>query len=233
METCIYFVEKPEFLSREGPRPPVSPPEGARLLLRGGGFTAAGRWRAPAPQPGAAGLILDDRFLPDRRGAAAALRALEDWPGLLVLDLERRPGPAAAELTELLARLPGPERIALPPVWDSLPHGALLLGPRRDALPLPGLPRARENALPCLADGPPLRHLARPGGAWRYWAGALPEAGLPCPGAGCLQRRLPDGSVLLWDTKKTLTARCRAAGVCWILFREDWDPLPEGGREEL
>lgn len=226
METCIYFVEKPEFLQSGRDRHAASRPSGARLLLRGAGFTAAGHWRAPPPLP-AAGLIVDDRFLPDRRGAAAALRALGDWPGLIVLDLERRPGPSTAVLGDTLARLPGPERIVLPPVWDFLPHGALLMGPRTAGLPLPQLPESPREALPCLADGPPLRHLARPGGPWVCWAGPLPEKGLPCPGPGCLQSRLPDGAVLLWDTKKTLTARCRAAGVPWIVFREDWDALPD------
>ena len=227
METCIYFVEKTAFLQSGAARYADSRPVGVRLLLRGGGFTAAGHWRAPPLLPEAAGLIVDDRWLPDRQGAAAALRALEAWPGLIVLDLERRPGAAATTLEALLARLPEPERIVLPPVWEALPHGALLIGPRNSGLPLPGLPEAGMKALPCLADGPPLRHSARPGRPWAYWAGALPEAGLPCPGPGCLQKRLPDGAVLLWDTKKTLSARCRAAGVPWIVFREDWDALPD------
>ena len=225
METCIYFVEKPEFLRSDGGEAAASRPRGARLLLRGGGFTPAGGWRAPPPLPEAAGLILDDRFLPDRQGAAAALRALENRAGLLVLDLEREPGPESAGLEALLARLPGPERVVVPEPWVHLPHGALLAAPQRRGLPLPCL-TGKEDA-PRLADGPPLRHRARPGGVWTLWTGPLPETGFPCPGPGCLQRRLPDGSVLLWDSKQTLCARCRAAGVPWVLFREDWDRLPQ------
>lgn len=247
MKNCIYFVEKPEFslspaAEASGPASAAArrPPESA-LLVRGYGFTPEGFWR-PQPLPaGAAGLLLDDRFLPNRQGQELCLQALSAWDGLILLDLERRPGPGTAALAEALARLGRPERIVLPPAWARLPHGALLLGPSEHGLALPD-PVARRpgvwppyaeaqaggtgGTLPCLLDSPPLRHRAFPGGPWESWEGPLPEAGFPCPGPGCLHRRLPDGSVLLWDTKRTLAARCRAAGSPCLVFREDWDALP-------
>ena len=131
MKNCIYFVEKPEFsrnpaAEASGPASAAArrPPESA-LLVRGYGFTPEGFWR-PQPLPaGAAGLLLDDRFLPNRQGRELCLQALSAWDGLILLDLERRPGPGTAALAEALARLGRPERIVLPPAWAKLPHGFL------------------------------------------------------------------------------------------------------------
>ena len=230
MKTCIYFVEKPGF--------PASAPElppGAARLVRGWGFTPEGRWR-PLPLPtGAAGLLLDDRFPPSDRGAAEALRALDAWEGLILLDLERPPGPGTAALAELIRQLAG-HRPVLPPAWADLPHAAVLIGPRIGGDFPRWLAQQRRRDPAVVLDALPLRHAAQPrsgtqaalsppGTGWRPRAGPLPGSGFPCPGAGCLHRRLPDGSVLLWDTRETLTQRCRAAGVPCLVFREDWERL--------
>ncbi|MBQ1679138.1 MAG: hypothetical protein II062_06385 [Oscillospiraceae bacterium] len=230
MKTCIYFVEKPGFPASAAELPP-----GAERLVRGWGFTPEGRWR-PLPLPaGAAGLLLDDRFPPSDRGAAEALRALDAWEGLILLDLERPPGPGTAALAELIRQLAGHGPV-LPSAWAALPHGAVLIGPRIGGDFPRWLAQQRRHCPAVVLDALPLRHAAQPrsgaraalsppGTGWRPWTGPLPGSGFPCPGAGCLHRRLPDGSVLLWDTKETLTQRCRAAGVPCLVFREDWERL--------
>jgi hypothetical protein len=203
MEFSIYFGENEE------------------KLAAGCGFTEAGLWRNFSLSE-ETGIILDDRFLPDRRGLAAARRALADWEGLLICDFERSPAPLPAELVKALAGA----QVVLPPAWADLPHAAVLIGPWTGEVPFPRwleAQRARYGAV--VLDGLPLRAAAAPGRAREPWPGPLPETGFPCPGLGCLHRRLEDGRVVFWDTRETLAARICAAGVPVIVFSEDWDKL--------
>ena len=167
----------------------------------------------------AAGLIVDDRFLPDRRGLAAARQALGGWRGLLIFDFERPPSPLAAELVRALS---GARRV-LPPAWAELPHAAVLVGPwpGRPAFPR-WLEARRARYGEVILDAAPLRAVAAPGGPWKPWPAPLPDEGFPCPALGCLHRRLPDGRLLFWDTKETLRTRLRSAGVPAIVFSADW-----------
>lgn len=234
MKTCIYFVEKPGAPDLP-PRSAAEAAQKAERLVRGYGFTPKGRWR-PLPLPaGAAGLLLDDRFPPSRQGLETALRTLAAWDGLILLDLERPPGPGTGTLAELIRQLDGRGAI-LPSAWAAQPHGAVLIGPQSGGGFARWLEEQRRRYANVVLDALPLRYSAQPrsgaqaalpppGAGWRLWTGPLPGAGFPCPGAGCLQRRLADGSVLLWDTKETLAARCRKAGVPCLVFREDWEQL--------
>ena len=220
MKTCIYFVEKPGFPASASYGPP-----GAERLVRGYGFTPDGSWRPLALPAHAAGLLIDDRFLPSRPGLDAALRSLADWKGMILLDLERLPGQGSDALTELIRRLAGREPV-LPAAWASLPHGAVLAGPRQNRADFMGWlagQKCRYGSV--VLDALPLRCFAPPGQGWQPWTESLPLTGFPCLGVGCLHCRLADGSVLLWDTKETLTERCRSAGVPCLVFREDWERL--------
>ena len=194
--------------------------EREEALAGGFGFTAAGAWRGGALPAGAAGLILDDRFLPDRQGLAAARQALAGWRGLLILDFERPPSPLLSELARSLAGA----RTVLPPAWAELPHEAVLIGPwpGRPAFPL-WLEGQRARYGEGILDAAPLRASAVPGGPLEPWAGPVPESGFACPGLGCLHRRLPEGRIVFWDTRETLTARLRAAKVPAIVFSADWE----------
>ena len=211
MRKCVYFVKQCK-----------NDPPGPRLAA-GYGFQRDGAWRQiPLPED-AEGLLLDDRFAPSRQGLEAAAAALAAWEGFLVLDFERPPGPWAGALA---ARLPA-RRLICPPELAELPHAAVLVGPWLGggsfARWLETL-RRRWGAL--LLDGAHLRRRLRPGCPGADWEGPLPDSGFPCPAALCLHRRLPDGSLLLWDTKETLTARHGAAGVPVVLFQSDWNALP-------
>ena len=199
--------------------------ESRESLAGGFGFTREGLWRGGVLPGEAAGLLIDDRNPPSVRGAEAAGRALRDWSGWIVLDLERPPGPGAERLAQALAG----KRTAVPPALAGLPHGAVLAGPWTGAGSFARWLGAQQDRYgPLVLDALPLRVRGRPGEGWAPWTGPLPETGYPCPGAGCLQGRLADGSVLLWDTRETLAERCRAAGVAAVVFGADWEGL--GGR---
>lgn len=194
---------------------------GGAALIPGFGFTEGGLWRARPVPAGTAGLIVDDRFPPDRRGLAAARQALAERKELLIFDFERPPSPLLAELLRAL----GGKRAVLPPAWAALPHAAVLIGPWTGERPFPRWLEAQRNCYGrVILDGAPLRAAAAPGGPRRLWEGPLPEQGFPCPGLGCLHRRLEDGTVLFWDTAQTLSARLAAAEVPAVVFRADWDP---------
>lgn len=189
----------------------------------GYGFTAEGRWR-PIPLPRGAGLAVDDRFLPGPEGLREAVAALGRWKGWILWDFERPPAPA---LSRLLETLQGVEA-AVPPTYAGLPHSRVLIGPY-----VPGSSFGRWLAAqkarygPVLLDGAPIRHRAFPGRPPEYYPDPLPETGFPCPGAGCLHRRQKDGAVLYWDTCRTVSARCEAAGVPVIAAAADWNALGE------
>ena len=194
-------------------------------LSVGHGFTAEGLWRNKPLPTDRAGLVIDDRFLPNRSGMLAALRALEAWNGIVVLDLER---PRCALLAELVKSLPD-KRLVLMPSYADLPHTAVLVGPWRGER---GFSRwlsiQRERFDHVVLDAVPLRIQVRPGGFRGPWTKLLPERGYPCFGLDCLHCRLPDGSILFWDTRQTLRARLEKAGIPVILFRTDWDAIPDG-----
>ena len=225
MKNCIYFAERAEFSRAGGEGPGRELPAGALRLAVGYGFTAEGGWRRlPLPADGTA-LALDDRWLPDRRGLAAAAAALASWTGPILLDLERPPSPAAARLIDALAG----KALTVPAAYAALPHAAVLTGPWRGVGALrPWLEPALRRYGVLWLDALPLRCRQRPGRPREPWSGPLPREGFPCQGPGCLHRRLRDGSVLFWDTKETLAARCAAAGVPCIVFRSDWEALPAG-----
>ena len=168
--------------------------------------------------------MVDDRFLPDRRGAEAARRALGRWKGLVICDFEGAPSPLLSELVKALAGA----RVVLPPAWAALPHAAVLVGPWTGELPFSRwLENQRARYGEIVLDGLPLRAAAAPGGPREPWPGSLPAMGFPCPGLGSLHRRLPDGRVLFWDTRETVKARICAAGIPVIVFSEDWERLRE------
>ncbi len=223
MKTCVYFAENRK-IPASGGRPPAPPPETAGKLRLGYGFTAAGLWRElPLPEPGA-GLVADDRFLPNSRGLEAARRVLEAWDGLILLDLERPPQPG---LAGLIRDLEG-KRLILPPAYGALPHAGVLVGPWRGDRPfLRWLEACRARWGTLFLDAAPLRCRARPGSPLLPWEGALPEEGFPCPGLGCLHRRLEDGSVLFWDSRRSLMERLEPTGVPAVVLASEWQALPE------
>lgn len=216
MKNCIYFVSE----SAQGAQGP--------LLRRGYGFQRDGSWRSVALPENAAGLVLDDAFLPDRRGLDAALRCLRAWDGLIVLDFER---PCAAALTQLAAALAGKE-VVVPASYAACPHSRILIGPWSGCGSfLQWLERLQTHYGAVALDGAPLRFRVQPGGRRALWRAPLPASGFPCHSAGCLHRRLADGSILFWDTLQTLTERSASAGVPVLLFQEDWNALasPQDG----
>ena len=211
MKKCTFYVNSPGASAR------------TPVLAAGCGFRQDGAWRGQ-PLPEAAGLLVDDRFLPDRRGLAAALRSLAQWQGLLVFDFER---PRHPLLAELIAGL-GEKELAVPPAYGELPHTAVLVGP------WPGggsfdvwISACRERYGALILDGAPLRCRAAPGCAWTPWEGPLPAQGFFCRGLGAMHRRMEDGAILFWDTRETLTDRYRQGELPVILFLEDWERLPE------
>ncbi|MBO4212083.1 MAG: hypothetical protein J5878_05460 [Oscillospiraceae bacterium] len=211
MKKYLYFLKASE-----------TPPDCPRLQ-RAYGFRPDGSWCGlPLPRD-AAGLVLEDRCLPSPGGLAAALKALSGWEGLLLLDFERPPTPLLIRLAQDLAG----RTLIVPPSYAAWPHRAILVGP------WPGygcfqtwLQRQQARWGSMVLDAAPIRLRASPGGGRpMFWRGSLPQSGFPCPGAGCLHRRLEDGSVLFWDTAQTLTERCRDAGVPALVFSEDWAAL--------
>lgn len=218
MKNCMYFVNYT--------KKAVTAP----LLEAGYGFRPDGGWRQKPLPDGADGILIDDRCLPSRRGTEAALAALAQWSGTILLDFERPPVP---ELLALVRSLPC-GRLVCPPCLAELPHAAVLTGPwpgNGGFLRWLAQQQARFGAV--VLDAVPLRRRARPGCAREPLEAPPPERGFFCPGALCLHRRLADGSLLFWDTKQSLTARCRAAGVPCVVFEQDWYALPSGAPEEL
>ena len=212
MKNCVYYAENEKI------------PEAGASLKTGYGFTPEGFWRDRSLPTEEAGILIDDRFLPCKAGLAAARRALEDWHGLVVLDFER---PRIASLAEL-ARGLADKNPVLSPAYGDLPHGAILVGPwqgERDFFRWLSCQQKRFGEI--VLDACPLRTRCCPGGRGSPWTGALPQRSHPCAGLGCLHCRLPDGSILFWDTKQTLTARLERTNVPLILFRSDWDLLPD------
>ncbi len=212
MKKCIYFV------SNSG-----ACPEEPRLR-RGYGFLRDGGWR-PAELPlDAEGVIVDDAFLPSQRGLDEAIRFLNAWNGVILLDFERA---GASRLSQLAAALAGKE-VVVPPAYAACPHSAILIGPwsgRGAFSRWLHACQARYGAV--VLDGAPLRTLMRPGGGCALWCAPLPDSGFPCAGALCLHRRNADGSVLFWDTKQTLTVRSDSAEVPVVVFQEDWSALTQ------
>lgn len=212
MKKCVYFAENQK-----------NQDEGM-ILNPGYGFTANGSWRDRALPAKGEGLILDDRYLPSRNGIADAFRVLKAWNGLIVLDFER---PCAVLLSELIHGLSG-KTVVLPPAYGRLPHEAVLLGPWLGERPFSQWLLAGKNRYgDVVLDAFPLRIQCFPGGHRRLWNRALPDVGYYCPGLGCFHRRLPDGSILFWDSRKTLLDRLVGVTVPRILFNADWDALPE------
>ncbi len=208
MKTCIYFAGNSE-LSVTGP-----------TLSLGWGFSETGL-RHPAPPPGCAGIVLDDRRLPDRCLLDRAEAALRAQGGTVVCDFERPPDPV---LEALLTRLRDLE-LAVPAQYAALPHAAVLTGPYRPDLPFRRwLEAQRAKYGPILLDGAPIRHRVRPGCPPEAWTGPVPEEGRFNPGAGCLTGR-QDGAFLFWDSRETLRPRCEAAGVPVILLWQEWEEL--------
>ena len=191
-------------------------------MALGFGFTERGLWRRKPLPEGAAGLVLDDRYLPCRQGLEEARQVLAAWSGALVLDFEQPPAPL---LTELQEHLEG-RMLSVPPAYGAGPHSAVLAGPWQ-----PGrdfhrwLEEQRKRWGPLLLDGAPIRCVCKPGSVPIPWAGDLPEEGFPC-GSGCLHRRMADGSLLFWDTRDTLLRRAENAGTPVLIFRRDWEALP-------
>lgn len=210
MKNCIYFVENS---SGGGRRPALRP---------GFGFREDGSWRGRPLPAEADGVLVDDRYLPDRRGLETALRILGDWRGPIVLDLER---PFSPLLGRLVQALSGADAV-VPPAYAGLSNAPVLVGP------WPGggsfaawMDRQRARYGAAVLDAAPLYCRAVPGGPWEGRTGPVPERGFPCPGAGCLHRRDRDGALWFWDTQETLAARCAAAGVPCIVFAADWEAL--------
>lgn len=213
MKTCIYFAENLRNC-RE-----------AASFVPGFGFSADGLWRSVPLPSRADGILIDDRRLPNRLGLAAAIRALREFEGVIVLDFERRRVPALAELTNGLRG----KRLVIPPAYADLPHEAILIGPWQGESGLSHwLSCQREKYGSVMLDALPLCLQCYPGGRRKQWRHAVPESGFFNPALSCLHRRLCDGSILLWDTRQTLHARLEQACVPAILFRSDWEALPEG-----
>ena len=213
MKNCVYFAENQKI-----------PDEGVNLVP-GYGFTPDGHWRDRFLPGEESGLILDDRSLPNQSGIALAYRALEAWRGLLVLDFER---PVSVLLSELVNALSG-KRLILPPAYAGHPHEAVLIGPwQGDSSFAQWIINRKKRFGMVVLDAAPLCVQCFPGGQRRPWNKALPDVGYPCSALGCLHRRLPDGSILFWDSRQTLSARLDAADVPRIQFRVDWETLPDG-----
>lgn len=211
MKNCIYFAGNSELSVTEP------------TLALGWGFTETGL-RQPAPPPGCAGVVLDDRQLPDRSLLDPAEAALRSVGGILVCDFERPPDPV---LETLLTRLQDLE-LVVPASYAGLPHTAVLAGPYRPGLPFRRWLNARRAGYGALVlDGSPLRHRVRPGFQAEAFSGPLPEACSFSPGAGCLTARREE-AFLFWDSRETLRSRCEAAGVPVILLWQEWEALPQG-----
>ncbi len=212
MKKCVYFAENQKI------------PDGGSSLKTGYGFSPDGAWRSQALPTDAIGLLIDDRFLPNKAGLAAACRALEDWRGLIILDFERG---RVGSLAELVRSLSG-KRLVLSPAYADCARQAVLVGPWQGGMDfISWLAIQRKQFGEIVLDAAPLRLQCVPGGRRSAWAGTLPGPGYPCAGLGCVHFRLGDGSILFWDTKQTLAARLEKAGVPLILFRADWNSLPE------
>ena len=211
MKKYLYFL-------KDSAVPPNCP-----RLQRGYGFQPDGSWRSLSLPADAAGLVLDDRFLPNPAGLAVALKALSGWAGLLLLDFER---PATPLLLRLAQELAG-QTLIVPPAYAVLPHWAVLTGPWQGfGCFQHWLARQQERWGAAVLDGAPIRLRVCPGrGRPELWRASLPRSGYPCPGAGCLHRRLEDGSILFWDTAQTLMERCCVSGIPAVIFPEDWKLL--------
>lgn len=214
MRNCIYFADNSELS--------VSEP----VLLQDWGFNEAGLWR-PRAVGTAAGVIVDDRWLPSPRALDRAEEALRAVNGAVVCDFERPPEPL---MEQLLQRLPT-EELVVPPSYSHLPHGAVLVGPY-----LPGVPFRRWLAAqrakygPVVLDGAPIRHLVQPGCLPIVWKGPLPDSGLFNSGAVCLTCRRPEG-FLFWDDRNTLRRRCGTVEGPVILLQQEWERLLDMEKE--
>lgn len=210
MKKCVYFAENQK-----------NPEEGAGLLP-GYGFRPDGSWRGKPIPVEEIGLLLDDRCLPNQAGLAAACRALSAWEGIIILDFER---PFFRLLAEFIKSLQ-PKRVVVPPSYSDYPHTGVLVGPwQGNGGYRAWLSEQQRRYGRIVLDAAPLCVQCYPGGRRCPWDKAMPETGYPCPALGCLHRRLPDGSILLWDTKQTLVDRLNASGVPAILFRSDWERI--------
>ncbi len=212
MKTCIYFAGNSE-LSVTGP-----------TLALGWGFTEAGL-RQPGFPPGCAGVVLDDRRLPDRGLLDRAEAALRAAGGTLVCDFERPPDPV---LEALLTRLRDLE-LVVPAAYAGLPHAAVLTEPYRPGQSFRRWLRAQQDRYGAVVlDGSPLRHRVRPGCTPELLPDPLPETGCFSPGSGCLTARR-NGDFLFWDSRETLRRRCETAGIPVILLWQEWNALPPQG----
>ena len=209
MKKTIYFASEREVF-----------PDADRLAL-GFGFTPAGGWREGNRQ-GAAGVVLDDRYPPADSGLASAVRALEDWEGLILCDFEQPPAPA---LSSLLRRWEG-RPVIVPEAWAELPHQAVLLAPYGPGVGFRRWLSARQARYGAvMLDGAPMGFRVPPGGApVPAPPPEDPNAGWDCPGALCRCRR-EGGALRFWDTRETLSRRCRAAGVPVVVLRREWEDL--------
>ena len=216
MKTCIYFAENQKKLHESA------------FLLSGFGFTKARQWRS-IPIPGdVIGILIDDRYLPCREGITTAIRALRDWNGMIILDCER---PRTDLLAMLTKGLRG-KSLVLPPPYADCFHEAVLIGPWRGECDFARwLSRMKAQYGRVFLDAAPLRMQCFPGGCRRPWNRPLPDRGYPCPALGCLHRRLPDSSILFWDSRQTLSARLTDAAAPRIQFSADWDTLPDSPTE--
>jgi len=191
--------------------------------MPGLGFRADGSWRKTTLPLEKSGLMINDRFFPNRAGICDAIHALSDWHGLIVLDFER---PFSELLADFAYRLAG-KRVLLPPTYFNLPHEAVIIGPWKGKLPFPNwLTIQKKRYGKIVLDAYPLCLRCAPGGRSLPWYGALPSTGFPCPGLGCMHCRISDGSILYWDTRKTLEERLNSTGVPVILFSSDLEALP-------
>ena len=212
MKNCTYFVNSSGLA---GPEPCLTP---------GYGFRRDGAWRGQPLPEFAAGLLVDDRFLPDRRGLTAALRSLAQWKGLLIFDLERPRHPMLAQLIAGLEE----KALVIPPAYADLPHAAALVGPWQGKQSFESwLSACRERFGALMLDGAPLRSRAAPSACWEPWKGPLPARGFLCQGLGVIHRRQDDGSILFWDTRETYARRLKDLKLPVILFRQDWEVLPK------
>ena len=211
MKKCLYFAEN-QFFS-----------DTSTSLWVGYGFHSDGMWRKTPIPFEKSGLMIDDRFLPNRVGLTEAIHTLSDWQGLIVLDFER---PYSAILADFVFLLAG-KRLILPPTYSNAQHEAVIVGPWQGDIGFSDwLSIQKEKYGKIVLDGFPLRVQCSPGGHRLPWNGPLPNPGFPCIGLGCIHRRLSDGSFLYWDTMQTLAARLEAADVPFILFCSDLEALP-------
>lgn len=218
MEKCLYFAKKLKNLNE------------ADALAPGFGFTAKGDWRGRPLPSDEIGLIVDDCFLPSRLGLDAACRALAEWKGLIVLDFERPPSQLLIALAHSLTE----KQTVLPPSYSACPHAAVLVGPWQAEL---GFSHWLQNLQTrfgrVVLDCAPLRVQCCPGGKRRPWASKLPESGFFCPALGCFHRRLPDGTIIFWDSRRTFHARLESIEAPVILVRSDWEALPTEKPEQF